>query len=107
MSRLFRPWRLALAVLCAGGCITPWNTRLPTFAPSDPAVERRLYQVHDPFPDQELGPETMTRPRAYEEERPQPRQIQEGRTFRDLAVPAGPSLPPLAPSSYRYPAALK
>src|SRR5690606_38402353 len=53
------------AAVC--GCVNPMNTRLPTVATPPPPVEKRSYDIHDPFPDEDLGPDTMTRPRGFSE----------------------------------------
>ena len=90
---------LLVAISSVPGCVTPWNTRLPRVAPSPPAAEGRSYQVHDPFPEEDLGPETQVRPREYIESRPAPRRAIEGNTLMGVP-PAGPMLPP--PSSYNY-----
>jgi hypothetical protein len=99
-----RQWIATGAVtLALAGCVTPWNTRLPTLEPGVPAAERRSYEIHDPYPEPDLGPETQTRPRDFAEPRSQPRRLIEGRMLRDMApgsVPAGPALPP---SAVQYP----
>lgn len=88
-------------LLFVGGCITPWNTRLPTLAPRPPVVEGRSYHVHDPFPDTLVGPDPMIRPREFIEPRAEPRRTLEGRAL--LGVPqTGPALPVPPPSSWQY-----
>jgi hypothetical protein len=98
--------RTAVAVAASAvvtGCITPWNTRLPTLDPGIPAVERRMYEIHDPYPEQDLGPDTQTRPRYFEEPRSQPRRLLEGRMLRDLGPSGVPTTPAVPPSAAQYP----
>src|SRR3712207_9149809 len=77
-STLF-PYTTLFRSCLLAGCITPWNTRLPTFEPRPPALERRSFQVHDPFPEDDIGPETMVRPREFREPRDETRRATEGR----------------------------
>jgi hypothetical protein len=79
------------------GCLTPNNTRLPTLDTPPPPVEKRSYSIHDPFPDEELGPDTMTRPRGFNEPRAEPRKILESRALLGL------DQAPLPPNSFNYP----
>ena len=79
------------------GCLTPFNTRLPTIDTPPAPVEKRSYSIHDPFPDEELGPDTMTRPRGFNEPRAEPRKTLESRALLGLdPVPA-------PPNSFNYP----
>jgi hypothetical protein len=79
------------------GCINPFNTRLPTVNTPPAPVEKRSYSIHDPFPDEDLGPDTMTRPRGFNEPRAEPRKILESRALLGLdRVPA-------PPNSFNYP----
>ena len=97
---IFRCLLLAgLPVFC--GCPNPSNTRFPTLAPSPPALERRSYERHDPFPNENLGPETFTRPREFEEQRTEPRRARESQPVPGLfpTAPIGP-LPPSAGRVY-------
>ena len=93
-----------LAVPCLlAGCITPWNTRMPTVEPSHPAVERRSFQVHDPFPEEDLGPDTMVRPREFREPRELPRRAVEGRSFLGMPAESAPVGPAFPPTTQNYP----
>jgi hypothetical protein len=67
---------LVLILLCCG-CATPWTTRLPTLAFGSPRAEKRAYERHDPFPVEELGPDTQTRPRGFIEPRTEERKAME------------------------------
>ncbi len=51
------------------GCIGPQETRLLTCSTRDLNVEARSYDSHDPFADEESGPDTGTRPRTFMEPR--------------------------------------
>ncbi|NOX54693.1 MAG: hypothetical protein GXP27_09695 [Planctomycetes bacterium] len=94
-----------LILLCvASGCITPYNTRLPTLLPRHPAVEKRSYEFHDPFPDPNLGPETDQRPRGYKRPRTQPRQLWELRGLRQLPSNSPAEQPaPQSSTGTKYP----
>lgn len=84
-----------------GGCITPWNTRLPTLHSQPPVVEGRSYQLHDPFPDAQVGPDPMIRPREFIEPRAEPRRTLEGRALLGMPQTA-PATPVPPPSSWQY-----
>ena len=58
---------LVLACSLAQGCITPHTTHFPSlsFMPSE--YERREAQIHDPFADADIGPDTVTRPRNFQQ----------------------------------------
>ncbi|HID24546.1 MAG TPA: hypothetical protein EYP14_19405 [Planctomycetaceae bacterium] len=95
----------SLILLCvASGCITPFNTRLPTLLPRHPAVEKRSYEFHDPFPNPDLGPETDQRPRGYKRPRTQPRQLWELRKLRQLLTEPLPNqTQPQSSTGRKYP----
>jgi hypothetical protein len=78
---------LPLALLALAGCPNPANTRFPTLAPRPPAVERQSFQRHDPFPNENLGPETFTRPREFQEQREEPRRAREAQPVPGVLVP--------------------
>lgn len=81
---------VSLCCLTAGGCITPWNTRLPTVEPAPTTSEKFSFQRHDPFGDRDLGPEMWVRPRGYEAPRPEARRAAELKIFRGYNAPANP-----------------
>ena len=58
---------LVLTCSFAEGCITPHTTHFPSlsFMPSE--YERREAQIHDPYPDADMGPDTATRPRGFQQ----------------------------------------
>lgn len=79
------------------------QTRLPTLYPRDPRLERRLYEFHDPFPDENLGPETSGRPRSFSVPRTEPRRALEFRMLQGLRPEAEPSGPRLPRNQWSYP----
>ena len=59
----------AFAAAAAAGC-NPQFTRYPRLGPLPPEpFERSSQERFDPFPDDDLGPETFTRPQDYQNER--------------------------------------
>ena len=54
------------------GCGLP-ETRYLTCIPRPPAIEAQSYDLHDPFPDEDLGPATYTRPRGFMQPRTESR----------------------------------
>ena len=71
------PRLLGLTVLAAAAAATgcsPQFTRYPSLGPLPPErVERASQERFDPFPDDDLGPETFTRPQDYQNERTEQR----------------------------------
>ena len=103
-TRLLQLGAMGLAVAIAG-CPNPQTTRFPTLAPQNPHAERAASQRHDPFPLEDLGPETSVRPRDFEAPRTQPRRAQDGRLYQGLPD-AGIGAPQIPSSGYRYPDAV-
>lgn len=64
-----RGWALTVGALFCAGCIGPQETRLLTCNMRDLNVEARSYDSHDPFADENSGPETFSRPRTFVEPR--------------------------------------
>ncbi len=99
--------RFPLLAICGSlllaGCVTPYNTRLPTLRPRHPAVERRSYEYHDPFPNSDLGPETNQRPWGFARPRTQPRQMWQLRRLGPLPPEATPTAPQSEPLGTAYP----
>jgi hypothetical protein len=92
---------LIVLVAVSSGCVNPMNTSLPTFQPTPPRVEAARYRLHDPFADEDLGPDTATRPRAFQEQRAEPRRTLEGRSL--LGVDPFYNVPTDPPLSSAYP----
>ncbi len=89
---------LICGIGCVGisGCVNQGNTRLPTIDTPPSLVEKQSYRLHDPFPEEDLGPDTMTRPRGFTQPRAQPRKNQESRALLGLDQPQ------LPPNSFNY-----
>ena len=64
MSLAIKRWIGLLVILVLAGCGTA-ETRYLTLIPRPPAVEAQSYNLHDPFPDEDAGPYTGTRPRQF------------------------------------------
>ena len=60
------------------GCASKSMTRFPRLMAQHPAVEKRAFQIHDPLPDSNLGPDMQNRPREFNVQRT------ESRRFRDI-----------------------
>jgi hypothetical protein len=114
-------WVLCLLV-AAGGC---QQTRLPSLVPSPYDADKRSFNVHDPLPETNIGPDMGARPPGFMQERSEPRRTQEAEDLLGIprggtnAVPAGaqmvapPGAPmvappgaPIGPSSQLYPDAV-
>jgi hypothetical protein len=63
-----RGW-LALMLVVVGSGAGCQETRFLSCQTRDPRVEARSYDLHDPFPDEEMGPKTYSRPRTFQEPR--------------------------------------
>lgn len=57
-------------------------------------MERRLFELHDPFPSTSAGPDTQARPRGFDVPRSEPRQAIEGQVLQGLQQQPAPALPP-------------
>jgi hypothetical protein len=57
-----------LLILLLTGC-TAATTRLPTCRAQPADSEVKSYTMHDPFPDEDAGPNTGTRPRVFQKPR--------------------------------------
>ena len=64
--------RSPLLLLLLMGCMSPFNTRLPTLANKPIETERREAQIKDPYPDSQFGPQTGFRPLGYQAQRSEP-----------------------------------
>jgi len=70
------------SLIVLSGCITPLNTRMPSFLPRHPRVEKHAYEFHDPFPDTLTGPETNQRPWGFGIQRTEPRHAADLKALR-------------------------
>jgi len=87
-------WFLSSLVLAAG-CFSPIHTRLPTLANRSPDVERQSFNLHDPLPERDVGPDTQVRPRGFNEQRSEPRRTLDGRGLIGTPQIPGSALPPV------------
>jgi hypothetical protein len=90
-------WGMALVLagsIGLSGCMGAPETRFLSCIPRPPGVEARSYDLHDPFPDESAGPETFTRPRAFQEPRSDTRKTND---LRFLQATQG-----LTPSTQAY-----
>lgn len=76
------------------GCVNPFNTRFPQVVHRPAEMERREAQVHDPYPDEQLGPETGFRPLGYVEQRSEPQRAKDKFFTAMLRTQNRPSLLP-------------
>ena len=79
-------------LLSSSGCMTPANTRFPTWTSWFPSAENAAYERQDPFPDPDIGPSLDSTPRGYERPRSEARRAAEQRVFQGL--PVGPESMP-------------
>ena len=99
-----------LAALCLQGCT---SVRVPQFfnlCQRDLKTESRLYEFHDPFPDEAAGPDTVTRPLAFDAPRSDTRRDFDLRMLLSMSrgtdgtlessrpFPAHPLVSPIAPA---------
>ena len=101
-------WGLSLTslLLLTSGCITPYNTQFPSFGFKHPLVEKRSYEIHDPYPDASLGPDTQSRPRGFDIERREPRRKREQNFLLQSQPEPGiptPTPPAGGPTGWKYP----
>lgn len=68
-------------MIAVGGCVGPAETQFLSVTPRRPDIEARSYDWHDPFPDENSGPDTATRPRSFVEPRSDTRKLFDLRFF--------------------------
>lgn len=59
------------------GCVSPLTTRLPTWMPGDPYIERQAALTKDPYPNSDFGPDVSFRPADYQNPRSEARSAKE------------------------------
>ena len=94
-----RGWLLIVLVLA--GCQNTQETRFLTWFPRPAAQESRSYELHDPFPDESIGPNTFTRPRTFIQPRTEQRKTNDLRFLqaaREFAQRTQAYWDPLDPS---------
>ena len=85
-------------LVTASGCPT---TRLPSILPGPQDADKRSFNVHDPLPETDIGPDMGIRPRGFMQERSEPRRTQEAQGLLGMPprgsdvvpAPAGPVAP--------------
>ena len=88
--RMLFPALLAAALPCAAGC-NPRTTRLPAPGPLPPvAIEGPSQERFDPYADQDLGPDTFTRPPDFENGRDETRTLLQNRRGARPPASQGP-----------------
>lgn len=95
-----RGWLLIGFILT--GCQNAPETRFLGCIPRPPLQEARSYDLHDPFPDEHLGPNTFTRPRQFITPRTEQRKTNDLRYLqaaRNLTPDAQVLWDPNAPSA--------
>ncbi len=77
---------LMIGASCAllSGCMTDPYLKWPSIAPRSASAERRAAEYHDPFPDDQMGPKTFSRPRDFQAPRTTTRQSAELRSLHML-----------------------
>jgi hypothetical protein len=102
---LFRGSPLLLLAI-VGGCTQPLYSGPSLINSRDPVADRRRFERYDPLPAEDLGPETYSRPRGFEDQRSHTRRAAEGRAL--LGVPTPDTAPPPTPTSqYQYPGVVR
>lgn len=97
----------ATAAAIASGCFNLRTTALPTPLVHHPQTERKSYERHDPFPAQDLGPATQTRPRGFGAPRNAARQAAEQRILKGLPSHSSAPSPGSPRSPTQYPQAVQ
>lgn len=86
---LCRPAAVFLLAFGIGGCVGPEETQFLSLYERNPTVEARSYDWHDPFPDERVGPDTATRPLAFNEPRSDTRKNLDLRFLQAMHPSAG------------------
>ena len=94
-----------LMLVCASGCFSPMHTRLPTLWPSHPQTEAQAFQLQDPFPDNDIGPDVQARPRGFDRPRTEARRGAELRLLHGLSSGPEGSRPGVPQGGLRRPSA--
>jgi hypothetical protein len=95
---------IAVAVLTFGGCIGPWNTKMPDLVPRSTQYEQAQAKVQDPFPDAAAGPDIGFRPLDFQQQRSEELRTKERASAAFLrqqtGVPGGGTAPGINGSMY-------
>jgi len=96
---------LVLLVVCSllcTGCFNPAFTRMPNCQVPNLFAERNSIERFDPFPSEDIGPETLSRPPSYVKQRTEQRRDAELRTFFGYPLQQAPVGPRIPSASYQY-----
>jgi hypothetical protein len=87
----------AAFVVGAAGC-SP-TTRLPTLCPSPGDADARSFNVHDPLPETNIGPDMGARPPGFMQDWSEPRRTRAAQDMLGVAPGGGSAVPggPVAP----------
>ncbi len=93
-----------IAAVCSllTGCAADPYLKTPTLAPRSAAAERASAAYHDPFPDDQMGPKTFSRPRDFQAPRTTTRQAAELRQLHMLGPDEAFAPPPSNRNDRRY-----
>ena len=93
------------------GCITPYTTAFPSLSFMPAEYERREAQIHDPFPDVSIGPDTGNRPPGFTQQRSETLRAQDKYFAALRRQQSGAPFPVLDPrprtTGVKYPAAVE
>ncbi len=102
IQRLLRCSLVLVSVMAVSGCLDPRRTRWPTLYPAHPIAENKAFEYDDPFPDPDLAPDTLARPRGYTRPRTEPRRAAEQRMLNGLRQEPDTIPPFYPPAASRY-----
>jgi len=87
------------------GCMTPENTRFPSFYRPHPLAERAAYERSDPLYDPDIGPSLNARPREFRQPRTIERRAAQNRLLRGRSLE--PEATPPFPAGQSYPGVVR
>src|SRR4051812_8730042 len=67
--------RWLVCAIAAAGCSS--QTRTPSILPTRSEGDKRSFNVHDPLPEKDIGPEMGIRPGGFENDRAEPRRTRD------------------------------
>ncbi len=96
---------LSPVVIALAGCISEATTRFPHLMSQHPAVEKRAFQIYDPLPDSNLGPNMEIRPRGFNRQRTESRRLRDVQNALELGRQLNPQTQPTlqTPWGLEYP----
>ncbi len=96
---------LSPVVIVLAGCVSEATTRFPHFLSQHPAVEKRAFQIYDPLPDSNLGPDMEIRPLEFNRQRTESRRLRDVQNALELGRQLNPQTQPTPqmPLGSKYP----